>query len=110
MEVKRVSVIGAGTMGSGIAQVAAESGFEVSIIDAAPGLGERGYRAIEKNLMRAVEKGKTTSDAAAATIQRLHVAPDMAEAAKADLIIEAVTMQSRWPSMSQQGWVRPLSR
>ncbi|NPV71182.1 MAG: 3-hydroxybutyryl-CoA dehydrogenase [Firmicutes bacterium] len=90
MEVKRIAVIGAGTMGSGIAQVAAESGFDVSIVDATPELSERGYRTIEKNLKKAVEKGKTTPDAVAATMQRLQVAPNIAEAAKADLVIEAV--------------------
>ena len=58
MEVKKIAVIGAGLMGAGIAQVAAESGFEVYLNDVEQRFIDRGVSIIEGNLKRSVDKGK----------------------------------------------------
>lgn len=62
MEIKTVGVIGAGLMGSGIAQVAAESGYQVVLRDIATQFVERGLKAISKNLNRDVEKGRRSKE------------------------------------------------
>lgn len=58
MEIKKIGVIGAGLMGAGIAQVAAQSGFEVTLMDVETRFLDKGISTIEKNLKRTVEKGK----------------------------------------------------
>jgi 3-hydroxybutyryl-CoA dehydrogenase len=89
--IQRVAVIGAGTMGGGIAQAAAQSGFEVRLVDAAPGAGERALQSIEVRLRKGVELGKVSPDAVEASLGRIRVESKMAEsAAFADLAIEAV--------------------
>jgi 3-hydroxybutyryl-CoA dehydrogenase len=90
-EIKRVLVIGAGTMGHGIAQVAAASGFEVDLNDVAGNLIERGLDAVRANLELGIEKGKVTAEQRDGTLARLHAAPDLEQAASgADLVVEAV--------------------
>jgi 3-hydroxybutyryl-CoA dehydrogenase len=89
--IRKVAVVGAGTMGGGIAQTAAVSGFEVALFDAFPESLERGIAAVRKNLDRLVEKGKIDALTRDETLGRLRKAPGLAEAvAEADLVIEAV--------------------
>lgn len=91
MDVKKIAVIGAGTMGRGIAHVAAVGGFDVSLQDIAEEQLKRALETIEANLKKAVEKGKLTEDGAEAALARISVTTDMEEAAQdADLVIEAV--------------------
>ncbi len=90
MEIKTIGVVGAGTMGSGIAQVAAEAGFEVVMRDIEDSFVQRGMSAIKKNLGRAVEKGKKTSEEAEKIIGRIKGTTDLEDLKDADLVIEAV--------------------
>lgn len=91
MEIKRIGVIGAGLMGAGIAQVAAQSGFEVTLMDVETRFLDKGLSTIEKNLKRTVEKGKLSQSDADAIRGRIHGVLSLAEAANGvDVIIEAV--------------------
>jgi 3-hydroxybutyryl-CoA dehydrogenase len=90
VEVQRIAVVGAGTMGSGIAQVAARAGYRTSLFDAAPGAVQRALEKIGESLARAVEKGKCTGQERSEALGRLTAAPDLeTAAAAADLVIEA---------------------
>lgn len=91
MNVRRVVVVGAGTMGHGIAQVAAQAGCDVRLTDAVPGAAAKGVTRITKNLDGAVERGKATPQQRAETLARLTALDDLAPAAAGcDLAIEAV--------------------
>lgn len=87
---QRVAVIGAGLMGSGIAQVAAVAGWDVVLRDLDQSALQRGRAAIEKSLARFVDKGKVTADDAAAAQARIATTTDLEAAADADIVIEAV--------------------
>ncbi|NLI70001.1 MAG: 3-hydroxybutyryl-CoA dehydrogenase [Firmicutes bacterium] len=86
---KSIGVVGAGTMGNGIAQVAAESGFNVIMRDIEDSFVERGLKTIEKNLRRALEKGKKTEDEVKETIGRIKGTVDISDLSAAELVIEA---------------------
>jgi 3-hydroxybutyryl-CoA dehydrogenase len=86
----RVGVIGAGTMGAGIARVAAAAGHEVVLFDARDGAASQARAAIATDLERAVGRGKIAADDAAATVERLRVAASLAEFAACGLVIEAI--------------------
>ncbi|WP_107037749.1 3-hydroxyacyl-CoA dehydrogenase family protein [Brumimicrobium mesophilum] len=89
---KKVAVIGAGTMGNGIAHVFAQFGYEVSIVDISQDSLDRGMATIEKNLDRMVSKEKISADDKAATLGRLTTFTSTEEGVKtADLIVEAAT-------------------
>ena len=91
MSIKKLLIVGAGLMGSGIAQVAAGSGIEVVIYDIKQELVDRGIKGIEKNLTKLSEKGKLSAEDKAATLGRIKGSVDLVEAAKtAEFIIEAV--------------------
>jgi 3-hydroxybutyryl-CoA dehydrogenase len=91
MEIRRVAVIGAGTMGHGIAQVAAMAGMDVALFDAFEGAAGKGLGKIRENLDKGVERGKVTVDARDAALARLRVESTIdAAAADAGLVIEAV--------------------
>ena len=91
MEIKKVCVLGAGIMGAGIAQMAAEAGFEVTMRDIEDRFVENGLGTISKNLQRAVSKGKMEEAAADAVMARVKGTTDLKAAASgADLVIEAV--------------------
>ena len=91
MEIRKIAVIGAGTMGSGIAQVAIESGFQVSLCDVEQSFVAKGKSTIEAFINRKVEKGKTQRNEADAILGRLHTTVRLDEAlAGAGLVIEAI--------------------
>jgi 3-hydroxybutyryl-CoA dehydrogenase len=91
MEVKRVAVIGAGTMGRGIAQVAALGGFETHLFDVDGAAVARAVDAIGAALKKGVELGKVAPEAAVAALEKLRPSHRIEEAAGAsDLVIEAV--------------------
>ncbi|HYG89343.1 MAG TPA: 3-hydroxyacyl-CoA dehydrogenase PaaH [Azospirillum sp.] len=85
-----VAVIGAGTMGSGIAQVAATAGHTVLLYDSAPDAVGRGLSVITGALDRAVAKGQLAEEARATIVGRLHPCSDLAELAGVDLAVEAI--------------------
>jgi 3-hydroxybutyryl-CoA dehydrogenase len=90
MKIKEVAVLGAGSMGNGIAQVTAQAGYPVVLYDIDPGSLERGLANIRKMLVTAVQKGKTDQAAADATLARITPVTDLARVASAQLVIEAV--------------------
>jgi 3-hydroxybutyryl-CoA dehydrogenase len=86
---QKIFVVGAGTMGSGIAQVFAENGFEVVVRDIDMKFVERGLGVIESNLKRNVEKGKITEEKKNEVLSRIRGTVDIEEAKEADFVIEA---------------------
>lgn len=89
-EIGRVAVLGAGTMGHGIAQVCAAAGCRVALHDVDAAAVARGLERIRGNLDKGVALGKVAPGDRDATLQRLHAAPSLADAcADADLVIEA---------------------
>jgi 3-hydroxybutyryl-CoA dehydrogenase len=83
-----ICVVGAGQMGSGIAQVAAVAGYDVTLVDVEPGQLERARSGIEGSLAKLVERGKVDADAAESALGRIATA---AEPGPADIAIEAAT-------------------
>ena len=91
MTIRRVAVIGAGTMGHGIAYVAAASGYQVRLSDADAAILATGMRRIDEAFAKAIERGKATPETRAAALDRLTSAGNALDAAgEADLVIEAV--------------------
>jgi 3-hydroxybutyryl-CoA dehydrogenase len=89
--IERIVVIGAGTMGHGIAQVAASAGYHVWLHDAARDQIDAGLARIRANLDKGVERGKTRPEDRDRALERLHAGPELeAIAPSADLVIEAV--------------------
>ena len=91
MLIKQVGVIGAGTMGNGIAHVFARCGFDVVLCDVEQRFLDRGLATIAKNLDREVAKNKITANDKASTLGRITAVVDRAKLADCDLIIEAAT-------------------
>ncbi len=89
-EIGRIGVIGAGTMGSGIAISAASAGYPVTLVDTKPMAVEAGIARIRATFEEAARKGRLAPDAAAAAAARVVPASDLAALADADLVIEAV--------------------
>jgi 3-hydroxybutyryl-CoA dehydrogenase len=89
MAIQRVGVIGAGTMGNGIAHVFARSGFEVFLCDVEQKFLERALATIGKNLHRELAKGKITDGEKSATLERITTVTDRARLAECDFIVEA---------------------
>jgi 3-hydroxybutyryl-CoA dehydrogenase len=91
VDVKAVTVVGAGTMGAGIAQVCAQAGYETHLVDADAAALERGMRRIAEFWEKGIAKGKTTPGQRDEWAARLHAAPDVAgPASGSQLVIEAV--------------------
>ncbi len=86
----KVAVIGAGTMGSGIAVVAARAGHEVYLLDSFPGACDRSKKTIEKDLEKLAERGRISRDDAAATAARIHPVHKMLALADASFVVEAI--------------------
>jgi 3-hydroxybutyryl-CoA dehydrogenase len=91
MQISTVGVIGAGTMGNGIAQVSAAAGLSVIMVDVAQAAVDRGFAAIGTSLDRLVKKEKLSAQDAAAVRARIRATTDYADLAHADLVIEAAT-------------------
>jgi 3-hydroxybutyryl-CoA dehydrogenase len=89
--IHKVGVLGAGLMGHGIAQVAAQSGYEVVLRELDDGTLQKGLAKIDKQLARAVEKGKSSQGDADALRARIHGTVEYSELAECDLVIEAIT-------------------
>lgn len=90
MEIKRIFIQGAGTMGSGIAQVSAQAGFEVFMMDLSMELIQKGMNSIEKSLQRGIDKGKMKIEEKSVILSRIKPVTDIKEAKGADIAIEAV--------------------
>ena len=90
MNINKVGVVGAGTMGSGIAQVFAQAGFEVRLIDAAGGALDRARATVEKSLARFVEKGRLSAAERDATLGRVATNTNIDTLGDADYVVEAV--------------------
>jgi 3-hydroxybutyryl-CoA dehydrogenase len=91
MEIKTIGVVGAGQMGSGIAQVAAASGFHVIMNDIADAFIQKGLAGISKNMDRMVEKGKISSQNREEIRARIRGTVQLEEMAESDLVVEAAT-------------------
>ena len=92
MSIKQVSVIGAGTMGNGIAHVFAQHGFSVTLIDVQEAQLQKALATIEKNLDRQVSKGSLNESQKQETLNNIHTATSIADGVKsADLVVEAAT-------------------
>ena len=87
---RRALVVGAGTMGNGIAQVFALAGIEVDLVDIREEFTARGMATIEKNLGRQVKRGTVSEPEAAAALSRIRPGTEMAPAADAEFVIEAI--------------------
>ncbi|MFC4713263.1 3-hydroxybutyryl-CoA dehydrogenase [Planococcus dechangensis] len=90
---EHLAVIGAGTMGNGIAQVGAQGGMSVVLFDVDPQGLERGMKRIDKTLRRNVEKGRMTDDQRIAVWERIHPTTDMDDLKEMDIVIEAIIEQ-----------------
>lgn len=90
MEIKKVGIVGAGQMGSGIAQVCIQSGYEVVIQDVADKFVEKGLNGIRSNFKRAVDKGKMPADASQAALARIRGTTSLEDLKDRDIVIEAV--------------------
>ena len=88
--IRRIGIVGAGTMGHGIAQVSAQSGYEVMLVDAAPEALERGRSQIAKGFERLVGKGKLSPEDRDQALARLSTGGELAALETADLVVEAV--------------------
>jgi 3-hydroxybutyryl-CoA dehydrogenase len=91
MEIRCVGIVGAGTMGNGIAHVFARSGYSVILCDVEQGFLDRGLATITKNLQREVAKNKITADEKDAALQRIEPITDRGKLAECDFIVEAAT-------------------
>ena len=91
MEIAKVGVLGCGLMGHGIAQICAQAGWDVAVVEADQGNLDKGLAKIEKQLGRAVEKGKLEQADADAIRGRITASLDYADLADCDLVIEAIT-------------------
>ena len=93
MPIRRVGVVGCGLMGSGIAQVSAQSGFMTVVREVSADLVEKGIRSIEKNLARLVEKGTITEAAKSEIRGRLKGTTSLEDLKDCDVIVEAIIEQ-----------------
>jgi 3-hydroxybutyryl-CoA dehydrogenase len=90
VEIKKIIVVGAGFMGSGIAQVLATAGYEVVLGDISDALVQKGFTAVEKNLAKGVDKGKLTESEKAEAMARITTATTLGPSKACDLVIEAI--------------------
>src|SRR5690625_3325060 len=90
MNIQNVLVVGAGQMGSGIAQVCAQAGYNVILNDINNEAVEHGMKTIDKFLTRAVDRERITTDQKKSVLDNLQPSTDLADGSKVDLVIEAV--------------------
>jgi 3-hydroxybutyryl-CoA dehydrogenase len=91
MKIAKIGIIGAGQMGSGIAQVCAAAGYNVLLNDASPERIQSGIKGIDANLSRRIKSGKCSEDAKASTLAKIVAAPDLSQFNACDLVIESAT-------------------
>jgi 3-hydroxybutyryl-CoA dehydrogenase len=91
MPIAKIGIIGAGQMGSGIAQVCAAAGYDVLLNDASPERIQSGIKGIDANLSRRIKSGKCSEDAKASTLAKIVAAPDLSQFNACDLVIESAT-------------------
>lgn len=91
MAIKKVGVIGAGLMGTGIAQVSAASGYETTVREISQELLDKGMKSIDKFLSKSVEKGKLSEDQKASTLKNLNGTVKLEDLSDCDIVIEAIT-------------------
>jgi 3-hydroxybutyryl-CoA dehydrogenase len=89
-EIKSIGVIGAGTMGHGIAQVFAHAGFSVRLVDVAQPLLDHARRSVEKSLEKLVQKGTMAAAEREATLHRLSTTTSLDQLSTADFVVEAI--------------------
>ncbi|MDH7508734.1 MAG: 3-hydroxybutyryl-CoA dehydrogenase [Methanomassiliicoccales archaeon] len=89
-DVRKIGIVGAGTMGSGIAQVAAQSGYEVILNDISDSFIQSGIAKIEKGLSKAIEKGKMTKEDKESIMSRIRGSVRLEDLADSDVVIEAI--------------------
>ena len=90
MQIKRVAVIGCGTMGGGVAQVAAQRGYEVVVVEKDADAAEAGQQRITAGLDRQLGRGRITADDKRAALDKLRFGTDLESITEADLVVEAV--------------------
>ena len=91
MKIEKIGVVGAGTMGSGIAQTCALSGFPVSMQDVSEQVLKKGLGSIEKSLNRLVQKDKLDANSKNQALSRISMSTDLTSVSESDVIIEAAT-------------------
>ena len=90
-EISHLGIVGAGFMGSGIAESAARAGIEVSLFEPDPAPLERSRAGLDASLQKAVGRGKTSAEEAAALVERIQWVTDLDALASSDVVVEAVT-------------------
>src|SRR5213595_940398 len=90
-DVRKVGVVGCGIMGSGIVEVCAKAGMDVTFVEVDEERAERGRQSIERSMGKAVEKGKLEASARDEAMGRITGSTSLEDLADADLIVEAVT-------------------
>ena len=90
MEIKKIGVVGAGTMGNGIAHVAALSGYRVIMMDVTDEIVQRAMKTVDKNLQRGVDKGKITEEQKREALNRITPTTDLSLMKEVEFVIEAV--------------------
>jgi len=90
MAIERIAVIGAGQMGTGIAQVAAQSGLRVTLLDVVPDLAQKAHQKLGASLQKLVEKGKLSAEQRQGILDRIRPGSSVDDAAGSDLAIEAI--------------------
>lgn len=93
MTERKIAVVGAGTMGRGIAQVAAQAGFQVVLYDSVPGAAAKGLKIIQKSLQKLVDKEELEKGVAESAGKNVSVINDLEAAADSFFVVEAITEQ-----------------
>ncbi|HEV8659908.1 MAG TPA: 3-hydroxyacyl-CoA dehydrogenase family protein [Thermoanaerobaculia bacterium] len=91
MQIKHVGVLGCGLMGSGIAQVAAQAGYDTTVVEVEQKFLDKGISGIDKSLGKFVEKGKLTAADKEACLSRLKGSTSLKDLAQCDIVVEAIT-------------------
>jgi 3-hydroxybutyryl-CoA dehydrogenase len=91
MQIKRVGVLGCGLMGSGIAQVSAQAGYDTVVVEVEQKFLDKGMSGIDKSLGKFVEKGKLTAADKSSCMSRLKGSTSLQDLAQCDIVVEAIT-------------------
>lgn len=105
MNIAKIAVLGSGTMGSGIAQVAAQSGYEIVLIDVEKSLVDRAITGIGKALQKAVDKGKMTAEDKEQVLARMKGSITYDDCKEVDLVIEAIIENMDIKKMFIRNWM-----